>query len=585
MNKVLKIVLLAHALIVIITMIGCSEDGSIINPNNPGGGSTMNTNISGVVLNVNNQPVSGATVTAHGQTKVTNSNGEFMFTDITVPSGRLYVKVEKQGFFTASRGDVPSSNGTVMRITMMEKKVTHTINSKSGGTANLTNGSMVEIQPESVVKRDGTVYDGAVNMSVEYMDPTDVKFSETVAGGDMVARRTDSSDAILYSYGILRVEMETPAGEELNVTSSKPSAITSIIPDELVASAPATIPLWYFDEETGVWREEGVATKQGNKYVGTVNHFTDWNCDYPGYITSVTGKVVDCQGQPMPNVVVKVGQTTALTDANGEYRRTVPTGVNFDISVEASQNFGISGSPISIPALTQNQIYQVPLCQLACFPVLTGNFKDCNGNNIYGTVTMWTNGQVQGIMPTQSGSFRFYTQPNQQVRLKFTSYSGQIIDTTVQTPSTPVNMHLGDLKACSPGGNGDCVNSFVITGLGYNNQEFILHNGMFSLSMYSVNDTVTVVTAASIDSLNFGLAFYGLPRTGIFTESSGTVHVRGKYGTGAETITVNVTEYGAVGDYIKGTFEGTYLSNTNEPVQITNGKFCSIRQPDNQDRK
>lgn len=586
MNKVLKLVLIAHLLIIVLTVVGCNEEGSIIDPNNQGSGSTVTTTISGIVVNHNNQPVSGATVTAHGQIKVTNANGEFMFTDITVPSARFYVKSEKQGYFTASRGDVPNTQGTIVRITMMEKKVTHTINSKAGGTANLTNGSMVEIQPESVVKSDGTVYDGAVNMSVEYMDPTDVKFSETVAGGDMLARRSDSSDAILYSFGILRVEMESPAGEELNVTGGKPSTITSVIPNELIATAPATIPLWYFDEETGFWREEGIATKQGNKYVGTVNHFTDWNCDQPGYITSVTGKIVDCQGQPMPNIVVKVGQTTAITDASGEYRRTVPTGINFEVSVEASQNFGISGAPISIPALTQNQIYQVPLCQLACFPVLTGNFKDCNGSNIYGTVTMWADGQFQGIMPTQSGSFRFYTQPNRQVRLKFTSYSGQVVDTTVQTPSTALVMNLGDLKACNNGGNGNgnCVNSFRVTGLGYNNQEFVLQNGLFSLAMYSVNDTVTVLTAASIDSLNFGLAFYGLPRTGIFTESSGTIHVRGKYGTGAETITVNITEYGAVGDLIKGTFEGTYLSNTNEPVIITNGKFCSIRQPDNQDR-
>jgi hypothetical protein len=577
-NNIIKIVLIGQLLIGLIAFFGCSEDGSIITPNNNNGSSTTTTTISGLVVNENNEPIAGATVSAHGHVKTTGANGEFMFVDITVPQNRLFVKAEKQGFYTATRGDQPKAGSTVMKLTMMPKSVTHTISSVSGGSADLNNGSKVEIQAGSVVKEDGSVYNGQVNMSVKYMDPTDVKFSETVAGGDMMARRTDSSDAVLYSYGILKVELEGPAGEKLNVTGSKPSTITTSIPTELVASAPATIPLWYFDENTGLWREEGVATKQGNKYVGTVNHFTDWNCDHPGYITSVKGKIVDCQGQPMPNVVVKIGQTTANTDVNGEYSRTVPTGVEFEVSVEATQNFGMSGAPISIPSLTQNQIYQVPLCQLACYPVLTGNFKDCNGNNIYGMVTMWWDNKVQGIMPTQMGSFRFYTAPNRQVRLKFTSYSGVVIDTTVQTPATPVVMNLGDLRSCGTTG-GDCVNSFVITGLGYTNQQFVLQNGAFSIGVYSVKDSFTVVTAASMDSVNFGLAFYGQPRTGLFTESSGTVHIHGQYGTAAETITVRVTEYGAVGDHIKGTFEGTYMSASG-PVQITNGKFCSIRQPD-----
>lgn len=286
MNNILKIVLFLNLVLVILSVVGCSEDGSI-NPTNPNNNGSVTTTISGIVVNVNNEPIQGATVTAYGQVKTSGANGEFMFTNISVPQDRFFVKAEKSGYFTATRGEQPKSGGTVLKITMMPKSVTHTINSTSGGTADLGNGSKVEIQPGSVVNSSGSVYDGPVNMSVVYMDPTDVKFSETVAGGDMMARRSDSTDAVLYSYGIMKVEMESPSGEKLNVTGGKPSTITTTIPAELVAQAPATIPLWYFDENTGLWREEGVATKQGNKYVGTVNHFTDWNNDYPGYLTRV----------------------------------------------------------------------------------------------------------------------------------------------------------------------------------------------------------------------------------------------------------------------------------------------------------
>ena len=575
MNKVLKIVLIANLLIILIAIIGCSEDGSITpnNPNNNGGNTT--TTISGIVVNENNEPVSGVTVSAHGQTKTSGANGEFMFTDITVPANRLFVKAEKHGYYTATRGEQPKQGATVLKLTMMTKSITHTINSTSGGTANLTNGSMVEIQPGSVVKNDGSAYNGPVNMSVVYMDPTDVKFSETVAGGDMMARRSDSSDAVLYSYGIMKVEMESPSGEKLNVTGSKPSTITTTIPASLVSQAPSTIPLWYFDENTGLWREEGVATKQGNKYVGTVNHFTDWNNDYPGYLTRVEGKVVDCQGNAIPGVVVKVGQTIAVTDEFGNYVRTVPTGVEFTISVEASQNFGMSSAPVQIPSLTQNQVYQVPLCQLACFPVITGSFKDCSNNNLYGTLSVFWDNQNQGIMPTQTGGFRIYVAPNKQARLKFTSFSGQVIDTIVQTPSSPVTLNLGELRSCSS--QSDCENSFVITGAGYNNKYVRLQTAV-ALGYYSVKDSVTGLTAAGMDTASFSLVFPG-KTTGSFAWQSGSLVYKNLVTAAAQTLNIVVTEYGAVGEDIKGTFEGTFQS-AQGVITITNGKFCVVRHPD-----
>jgi hypothetical protein len=577
MNRVLKIVLIANLLLVLISVIGCSEDGSIISSDPNGGGSTTTT-ISGIVVNENNEPISGVTVSAYGQTKTTGANGDFMFVDITVPQNRLFVKAEKHGYYTATKGEEPKAGGTVVKLTMMQKTVTHTINSVTGGSADLSNGSKVEIQAGSVVKSDGSVYNGPVNMSVKYMDPTDVKFSETVSGGDMMARRTDSTDAVLYSFGILKVELESTSGEQLNVTGGKPSTITTTIPASLVSSSPSTIPLWYFDENTGLWREEGTAVKQGDKYVGTVNHFTDWNCDAPGYLTRVTGKIVDCQGQPMPGLVVKIGQVTANTDANGIYTRTVPTGFEFTISVEASQNFGISGAPINIPALTQNQVYQVPLCQLACYPVVTGTFKNCSGENIYGIVSVKWDNQVQGIMPTQVGGFRIYTAPNKQAQLKLTSYNGETIDTVIQTPSTAVTLNIGELRSCNGGGPGNCVNSFVLTGLGYTNHLVNIPTAL-ALGVYSINDSVTVVTAVSTtDTSSISLVFHGKAK-GTYPESSGSIGFRGNNLYSAETTTITINMYGEVGDYIKGTFEGTYVSGGGN-VSITNGKLCVIRQPD-----
>jgi hypothetical protein len=74
------------------------------------------------------------------------------------------------------------------------------------------------------------------------------------------------------------------------VAPGKTATLTIDVPESQTATAPATIPLWFFDEEAGVWQEEGEATRQGDKYIGTVKHFTDWNADHPTGWAIVRGK-------------------------------------------------------------------------------------------------------------------------------------------------------------------------------------------------------------------------------------------------------------------------------------------------------
>ena len=99
--------------------------------------------------------------------------------------------------------------------------------------------------------------------------------------GNLTGLTTDNEQKILQTYGMIAVELEGSGGEKLNLAPGKPATITLPIPSSLQASAPATIPLWYFNDSLGIWKEEGTAAKQGNNYVGSVSHFSFWNCDVP----------------------------------------------------------------------------------------------------------------------------------------------------------------------------------------------------------------------------------------------------------------------------------------------------------------
>jgi hypothetical protein len=84
---------------------------------------------------------------------------------------------------------------------------------------------------------------------------------------------------MLNSLGMLSVELEADNGSKLQIAPGKLAEMQIQIPDNMVVTAPVTISMWYFDDVSGYWKEEGQANKVGNKYIAHVGHFSTWNCD------------------------------------------------------------------------------------------------------------------------------------------------------------------------------------------------------------------------------------------------------------------------------------------------------------------
>ena len=117
--------------------------------------------------------------------------------------------------------------------------------------------------------------------------------------GNLTGLTTNNEQKLLQTYGMIAVELEGGAGEKLNLAAGKIATISMPIPASMVASAPATIPLWYFNDTTGVWIEQGTATKQGSNYLGTVSHFSFWNCDVPSNFVNLKMTLNNQSQQPL----------------------------------------------------------------------------------------------------------------------------------------------------------------------------------------------------------------------------------------------------------------------------------------------
>ena len=442
---------------------GCNRDEDVRNgeklPDPLAPSPAVSTTISGIVINEEGQPLEGATVEVQGSVQTTGFDGTFLFSEIDVPGNRCVVSVSKSGYFSGFRGLVPTAGGSgETRIVLMERLVTHDFAAADGINAMLSDGSAVKIEPASLVLPSGLVYTGDVNMSVRYLDPSAGNFGQLVPGGDMIARREDQTSSILYSYGILRVEMWTSTDEKLQIMPGKTATLTMNIPEEQQDSAPNTIPLWYFDEQEGLWQEEGFATRSGNAYTGTVSHFTDWNCDVPSESAIIKGRLIDCDGNPgwgtieFGQITSDPQRSTQTGEDDGRFVQRVPARVQITIvltdplMITPLTKDGRGKVIIIVPPLAPEQVYDIGDIQIFPCPVeVTATVQTSPGDHVYSIGFSTEHGSRAEFNP--GSDIRTTLPPNLSVKITVMTALGILVEKNFVTGEQGGQVDLGIIDA------------------------------------------------------------------------------------------------------------------------------------------
>lgn len=299
--------------------------------------------IQGNVFDETGAPAAGAAVQVGSKTATTNASGYFRINDAALDKKSGLVTAAKAGYFKAYRTFAATSGANFVQIKLIKRDVTGTVDAVTGGEVSLSNGSKVALSANGVVvASSNAAYTGQVKVYAAYIDPTAADFNQIVPGS-LMADDKDGKRVMLTSYGMLAVELEGASGEKLQIKSGSTAKLTTAIPGGGQASAPASIPMWYVDENTGIWKEEGSAAKNGNVYVGDVKHFTYWNCDIrvPTVQFSATFKTQD--GLPLTHAYVIIRQASAnysgsahgYTDSLGQVSGPVPANMNLVMEVRS----------------------------------------------------------------------------------------------------------------------------------------------------------------------------------------------------------------------------------------------------------
>ena len=302
--------------------------------------------LSGFVYDADGKALRNVKVTSGSEEFITGVDGGFVLESVNNVDGRSVVTFTCDGYFDVVRS-MPVVEGDVWEVTMAPTYSGDNfayVYSPVYSSINLTasNAMTVNLQAYGYKYADS---DEPVNSSsyisaqMLYLSPDSSNFSTMMPGGDLAAIDKDEDEVQLISWGMVYVNLTDEYGRKVQPADGKPATLTFPVPEKFSGETPPDqIPLWSFDEQKGLWIEEGMATYDSDKnvYVGTVTHFSWANLDYPEKRGTLKVNVKDVDGNVIPNQIVDLdGQRSYTTDVNGNIECFVPINTDFYVTVRS----------------------------------------------------------------------------------------------------------------------------------------------------------------------------------------------------------------------------------------------------------
>lgn len=571
---------------------GCKKnDSSYFNLPSPLDLTTqVKSSVSGFVTDENDQAVYLATVQVGSISVTTDKYGHFEVKNVDVVKDAATVTVTRTGYFKGIKTYLAEAGKSAFfRIKLIPKKIIGTVDASAGGTIYSIYGLGITLPANAVVNAaSNIVYSGTVNIAAYWIDPTSAELTN-IMPGDLRGINAAGNMQLLTTFGMAAVELTGAGGELLQIAPDKKAILNFPIPVSILSSAPANIPLWYFDEAKGLWQEEGIATKYGNSYIGEVRHFSFWNCDAPGSYVQFNCTLVDQNNHPLPFAFVRISmvsnplnRATGYTDTAGYVAGLVPD--NTQLKMEVFSDASCTATPL------YSQVFTTTNTNISLGTIIVNNPAVIL--NINGTATNCSNASLsQGVAVIKYG-YRFYTYPvtNGLYNINFpvcstpANVSISIVDMSNQQSSLPTSYTLNagnntipDIQACGTSAEEymyytiDGTPSYLATGSYY-----FLHyistppTPPFQTDWFlaDVTPTQIVYPATLVIERPFSLPVISAP----------LVSFNPRFGGGGppfpNPITVYYTEYGNIGQYIAGNFSGTIKNTINNAIRNVS---CSFR--------
>ena len=532
----------------------------------------ITSNLQGNVYDENSLPAAGVTVKVGSKTAITDSKGYFRIMGAALDKRSSVVTAELNGYFKAYRTFSATSGTNHIEFKLTKRDLSGTIDAVAGGEVSLSNGAKVQLPANGVmVASTGAAYTGTVNVYAAFIDPMANDIGLTVPGSFM-ANDAGGTRVLLESYGMMSVELASPSGVKLQVKTGATSKLTMPIPSAILGSAPATIPLWYVDEQTGIWKEEGSATKSGNLYVGDVAHYTYWNCDLPYSTVPISFTLQNAAGDPLVHAYVRIvrasapnqGMVHGHTDSLGQANPMVPANQALILNVYDpcnniiyTQNIGPFTQSANLGVITISN-------SVTASVTVTGTLTNCAGNPVTnGYAALVYNNVVRYGQVNANGVFHISF-----IKCSNSSIAGTLVgvDANANVQGTPISVvisqtltNIGNYSAC--GVSSTQYINYTLDGVNYSIQGLATDSlTAFTTSQGTTlfNTYISGFTNTNQNEITFRFnAPNQVPGTYQMTE----LNVNNKH-AGNPPVSVNITNFPLTpAEFYEGSFSGNFTDS------------------------
>lgn len=332
---------LLFILLAVLFFSSCRKDDIVDTSINPPPAAEVfySADIIGKVIDQDGIAIENADVSVAGQVISTDVNGLFRWEDLNMAAQYgTYLETKAEGYFESGyRIYAGGTYDRAIEITLVKKEISGYVNGTTGSVITLDGGLEINFPANAFTSTDGD-YNGLVTVHAYHLDPSEEDYLDR-SPGDLSGTDETGANYILESFGMVAVEMETADGQYVQLRDGVTATLTVPVDNSLLGDAPATIPLWHFDDIQHQWVKEGQAELVNGKYVGEVSHFSWWNCDDFTDAASLCIQVFDGRYQgSLENIVVELtsesqGTTIDVTDSNGNVGGLVPANETFQITI------------------------------------------------------------------------------------------------------------------------------------------------------------------------------------------------------------------------------------------------------------
>lgn len=361
-----------------------------------------------------NQPLKDVLVKIGDQFTFTDENGIYIIENANVYERFAYITAEKEGFFHSSRTVIPTIGINNVDIRCQSILLIGVTTSGVQETFENTNhGTKITLLGE-YINENGSEYTGNVKV---YMTRMNYDF-ENLNFGTHYASNQDNEERLLKLFEVFRIELQGENGERLNIAEGFDAEFEITVHQNNLQDAPSLIPLWYFDETAGYWKEDGQASLVDGKYITTVNKSAIWNCSVPLETASLCINVIDQDGEPLENYTVSVSSNSydlknELTNMEGQACQMIPINETLTVNIHSfnyCDNYYTHNESIGSFNLDSEITIVVPSDSEIIKETVSGNFYSCNGNPVtdgYVLLKHGNNNDVYFLREVTNGTFEY----------------------------------------------------------------------------------------------------------------------------------------------------------------------------------